>query len=116
MRTPLLLTLLLTPALLTADSQPPYRTATVRITTPMAAPAWAMLERELLRYNSEAVERFDGVAIDGRTTALNGPVLAVRLEPGAGARLHFRMTRYALRPTFALPWDRGWYPGTESQP
>jgi hypothetical protein len=60
--------------------------------------------------------RFDGVTIDGRTTALDGPVLAVRLEPGAGARLHFRMTRYALRPTFAFPWDRGWYPGTEPQP
>ena len=60
--------------------------------------------------------RFDGVTIDGKTTELSGPVLAVRLEPGAGARLHFRMTRYALRPTFAFPWDRGWYPGTGSQP
>jgi hypothetical protein len=43
-------------------------------------------------------------------------VLAVQLDPGAGARLHFRMTRYALRPTFAFPWDRGWYPGVESRP
>jgi hypothetical protein len=59
--------------------------------------------------------RFDTVTVDGRTTEVGGPVLAVHLEPGAGARLQFRMTRYALRPTFSFPWDRGWYPGTEKQ-
>jgi hypothetical protein len=31
---------------------------TIHVTTPMAATAWALLERELLRYNSIAVERF----------------------------------------------------------
>jgi hypothetical protein len=23
--------------------------------------------------------------------------------------LEFKMTRYATRPSFAFPWDRGWY-------
>src|SRR3954463_15351111 len=31
---------------------------TIHVTTPMTPPAWALLERELLRYNSVAVERF----------------------------------------------------------
>jgi hypothetical protein len=56
--------------------------------------------------------RLDAVTINDKTVALSGPVVSVHLEPGAGARLQFRMTRYALRPTFAFPWDRGWYPGT----
>jgi hypothetical protein len=56
--------------------------------------------------------RFDSVVVDGKTTAVKGPVLTVRLEAGCGARLSFRMARYANRPTFAFPWDRGWYPGT----
>jgi hypothetical protein len=56
--------------------------------------------------------RFDSVTVDGKTTAIKGAVLTVRLEAGSGARLSFRMTRYANRPTFAFPWDRGWYPGT----
>jgi hypothetical protein len=53
--------------------------------------------------------RFESVTIGGKTTQFSGPVLTVRLEPGAGARLDFKMTRYANRPTFAFPWDRGWY-------
>ena len=54
--------------------------------------------------------RFEGVQTGGRTTAFSGPVFTVRLDPGAGARLECSMTRYANRPTFAFPWDRGWYP------
>jgi hypothetical protein len=54
--------------------------------------------------------RFDAVTIDGKTTAFSGPVLTIRLDPGAGSRLQFKMTRYANRPTLAFPWDRGWYP------
>jgi hypothetical protein len=57
--------------------------------------------------------RFDTVSVGGGTASkVGGPVLTVHLEPGAGAKLNFRMTRYASRPTFAFPWDRGWYPGT----
>jgi hypothetical protein len=54
--------------------------------------------------------RFEAVTVAGRKTAFQGPVISVRLDPGAGARLEFQMTRYANRPTFAFPWDRGWYP------
>lgn len=54
--------------------------------------------------------RFEAVTTAGQTTKIEGPIVTVRLEPGAGARLEFRMTRYANRPTFAFPWDRGWYP------
>lgn len=54
--------------------------------------------------------RLESVTVNGKTTAFQGPGVTVRLEPGAGARLEFKMTRYANRPTFAFPWDRGWYP------
>ncbi len=55
--------------------------------------------------------RFESVTTGGKTTRVGGPVMTVHLEPGAGARLDFKMTRYATRPSFAFPWDRGWYPG-----
>lgn len=54
--------------------------------------------------------RFDSITVDGKAIQVGAPVLAVRLEPGAGSRFEFKMTRYANRPTFAFPWDRGWYP------
>jgi hypothetical protein len=53
--------------------------------------------------------RFDAVTVDGKTVRVDGPVLTVRLEPASGTRLDFQMTRYANKPTFAFPWDRGWY-------
>ena len=59
--------------------------------------------------------RFDGVTVldraagNGQTTTFSGPTMTVRLDPGAGSRLEFKMTRYAGKPTFAFPWDRGWY-------
>jgi hypothetical protein len=31
----------------------------------------------------------------------------VRLEPGCGTRLEFRMSRYVNQPTLIHPWDRG---------
>jgi hypothetical protein len=54
--------------------------------------------------------RFETVTIGGKTATAGGPLLKVRLDPGAGSRLEFKMTRYANRPTLAFPWDRGWYP------
>jgi hypothetical protein len=54
--------------------------------------------------------RFESVTIGNQKTAVQGPVLTVRLEPGTGAKLDFQMTRYANKPTFAFPWDRAWYP------
>ncbi len=47
---------------------------------------------------------FDAVTVDGKTTPVAGPLLTVRLEPGCGARLAFRMTRYQQPPTLAHPW------------
>lgn len=54
--------------------------------------------------------RFDSVTVNGQTIKIAAPTVTVRLEPGAGAKLSFRMARYVNRPTFAFPWDRGWYP------
>ncbi len=51
----------------------------------------------------------EAVTVDGQTTAVGGPLVTVRLEPGSGASLAFRMTRYKNQPTLAHPWDRGWF-------
>src|SRR5689334_3965486 len=50
--------------LLCAQSE--LRELGIHITTPMPAPTWALLERELLRYNSVAVERFAAKYVDER--------------------------------------------------
>jgi hypothetical protein len=57
--------------------------------------------------------RFDSVEIDGKTQTIAGPLLRVRLEPGAGARMRFSMARYVNPPTLAQPWDRGWFGETK---
>ncbi len=44
-------------------------------------------------------------------TQIGAPFITVRLEPGAGSSIDFRMARYKNPPTVAFPWDRGWYPG-----
>ncbi len=78
-------------------------TLTVVNTNPIAA-------RDLVvQAGGYGEHRFDSVTVDGITTTVGGPVLSVHLEPGAGARLDFKMARYATRPSFAFPWDRGWY-------
>ena len=38
------------------------------------------------------------------STAVDHPHFAVRLSPGAGARLVVGMQRYANQPTLSLPW------------
>ena len=53
--------------------------------------------------------QFDSAELAGRSVAIGGPLVTVRLAPGCGARIVFRMTRYRNLPTFAHPWDRGWY-------
>ncbi|MCW5979787.1 MAG: hypothetical protein KIT09_17030 [Bryobacteraceae bacterium] len=52
--------------------------------------------------------QFLSASVNGNEVALDRPYATVRLEPGAGARLEFRMKRYANQPTLAQPWDRGW--------
>jgi hypothetical protein len=53
-----------------------------------------------------AEHRFDSVTVAGKTQPLNSSSLTVRLAPGAGARLSFRMARYVNSPTYAFPWNR----------
>jgi len=53
--------------------------------------------------------QFEAVTVGAETKPLGGPLLTVRLEPGCGARLEFRMTRYKNPPTLAHPWDRAWF-------
>ncbi len=50
--------------------------------------------------------RIEAVTVNGRRTAVNGPLLAVKLEAGAGARLEFEMARYQNPLTLAAPWSR----------
>jgi hypothetical protein len=52
---------------------------------------------------------FDSVTAGGKTTPVGGPLVTVRLAPGAGAQLVFRMARYKNPPTLAQPWDRDWW-------
>ena len=53
-----------------------------------------------------AEHRFDSVTIDGEVSRVDATSFAVRLAPGAGARLEIATRRYASPPTFAFPWDR----------
>ena len=53
--------------------------------------------------------RFETAEVNGKTVQVGGPLLEVKLEPGAGAKIRFQMKRYANKPTLAFPWDRGWY-------
>jgi hypothetical protein len=44
----------------------------------------------------------------GKKTAVNGPVVYVKLAPGAGEKIVMRVKRYGNEPTLQQPWDRGW--------
>jgi hypothetical protein len=46
------------------------------------------------------------VTTEGKTTAVDSPLLTVRLEPGSGATLDLAMKRYANVPTVMHPWHR----------
>jgi hypothetical protein len=43
---------------------------------------------------------------DGKTLAVNGSHLSLRLEAGCGARLTLKMRRFVNAPTLALPWGQ----------
>jgi UDP-glucose 6-dehydrogenase len=47
-----------------------------------------------------------GVTRGGKTTAINSPLLTVRLDPGCGEKLELTMKRYANAPTVLHPWHR----------
>jgi hypothetical protein len=53
--------------------------------------------------------QLESASIGENSTPIAAPFVTVRLEPGAGSRVQFRMTRYKNPPTVAFPWDRGWY-------
>jgi hypothetical protein len=46
------------------------------------------------------------VTAGGKTTAIDSPLLTVRLEPGCGQKLELEMKRYANVPTVVHPWNR----------
>ena len=43
---------------------------------------------------------------DGPAQTVDASAFDIRLAPGAGARLTFRMKRYTNAPTLRFPWDR----------
>jgi hypothetical protein len=51
--------------------------------------------------------QLESATIAGKTTPIGGPLVTVRLEPGSGVQIEFRMARYRNQPTLAHPWDRG---------
>jgi hypothetical protein len=54
--------------------------------------------------------QLESASVGSAATQIGAPFVTVRLEPGAGSRIDFRMSRYKNAPTVAFPWDRGWYP------
>ena len=46
------------------------------------------------------------VTSGGQTTAIDGPLLTVQLDPGCGQKLVLEMRRYANPPTVRHPWQR----------
>jgi len=60
----------------------------------------------IVQGGSYGEHQFDAVTIGSQTTNISGPLLTVRLRPGTGVRLQFRMARYKNPPTFAQPWNR----------
>jgi hypothetical protein len=63
----------------------------------------------VLQAGAYGEHQFDSAAYSGKTVAIGGPLLTVRLEPGCGTRIEFRLGRYRNTPSLAQPWDRGWY-------
>ncbi|AHE55669.1 hypothetical protein [Sphingomonas sanxanigenens] len=60
--------------------------------------------RLVIRGGAYGEHRIDAVTVDGRTICVGGRDVDVALDPGCGARLVLKMTRYALSPTLAFPW------------
>ena len=55
-----------------------------------------------------AEHQFVSAELNGESVPIDHPYVTVRLEPGCGSRLEFKMKRYANQPSLAQPWDRGW--------
>lgn len=63
----------------------------------------------VVQAGSYGEHQFESVKAGEKETPVAAPFLTVRLEPGAGSRIEFKMSRYKNPPTVAFPWDRGWY-------
>ncbi len=50
--------------------------------------------------------RVVSATVGGKTVAVNGPVLRVKLAAGAGDRITLRLERYVNEPSLAQPWSR----------
>lgn len=50
--------------------------------------------------------QFESVQWNGQTLALNAREVSVRLEPGAGGKLSFKLRRFVNQPTVKFPWER----------
>ena len=62
--------------------------------------------RVIVQAGGYAEHQFITAVSGGQTVAIDAPTVEVRLAPGAGEQLTFRMKRYANRPTLSLPWDQ----------
>jgi len=58
------------------------------------------------RVTAYGEHQFESATIDGQKFELSSAAVPVRIEPGSGARIQFRMARYKNQPTLAHPWDR----------
>lgn len=50
--------------------------------------------------------QFESVQWNGQPVPLNAREVHVRLEPGAGGKLAFKLRRFVNQPTVAFPWER----------
>ena len=82
---------------------PDFATVTLVNTNPVEA------RTMVVQAGSYGEHQFESAKIGESSTPIGAPFVTVRLEPGAGSRVEFRMTRYKNAPTVAFPWDRGWY-------
>ena len=81
---------------------PDFATVTLVNTNPVEA------RTMVVQAGSYGEHQFESAKIGESSTPIAAPFVTVRLEPGAGSRVEFRMTRYKNAPTVAFPWDRGW--------
>ncbi|MGE5192726.1 MAG: hypothetical protein ACM3U2_09500, partial [Deltaproteobacteria bacterium] len=51
-----------------------------------------------------AEHQFVSATLDGKSTAVNGAHVTVRLAPGAGGKITLQMRRYVNQPTLQFPW------------
>ncbi len=62
----------------------------------------------IVQSGAYAEHSIESASIDGRSLAVNGPLLTVRLLAGSGGRLQLKLRRHVNQPTLALPWQRPW--------